>query len=114
MWANKLKVSTEALAYALRDADLIQADMVEKIKKVRVPREAKVDPELPDGLSERERRRKQELLERGLSSHYVSKCFEAYRRNLISAARMSEMMLIGQDELASIAQLYGEMLDYGN
>ncbi|MFZ2448291.1 MAG: XRE family transcriptional regulator [Syntrophobacteraceae bacterium] len=113
-WANKLKVSTEALAYSLRSAGLITEDMVINMKSIHVPRSDKEDPELPTSLSNRERIRKKELLERGLSSFYVSKCFEAYRRSIISAARMAEMMLISQDELASIALIYGEILDHDN
>lgn len=112
-WANKLKVSTEALAYALLDARLIQAEMVELIKSVRVPREDKIDPELPMSLSEKGRERKRTLLERGLSSKYVNLCIEAYRREIISAARMAEMLLVEEFELALILQLYGEEIRYG-
>jgi hypothetical protein len=46
---------------------------------LRVPREAKVDPELPESLSPRQRDRNIHLLELGLSDYYVELCFEANR-----------------------------------
>ncbi|MES1023393.1 XRE family transcriptional regulator [Gloeocapsa sp. BRSZ] len=36
-WANRLKVSTKALAYALKNADLISTSIEARIKSVRVP-----------------------------------------------------------------------------
>jgi Zn-dependent peptidase ImmA (M78 family) len=114
-WANALKVSTEALAIALSQAGLIDRRTEEAIKAVRVPREAKEDPELPTSLSPRSRARKEELLTRGLADYYVNLCFEAYREGMVSAARVAEMLLLdGDAELRDLAALYGEALRYGD
>lgn len=113
-WANKLKVSTEALAYALKGADLIDEPTENIIKSVRVPSELKVDPELPASLSTRGLELKKTLLKKGLSSQYVSMCFEAHRENVISAGRVAEMLLIDESDLLKIAKIYGEELSYGS
>jgi Zn-dependent peptidase ImmA (M78 family) len=96
-WANKLKVSTEVLAYALKRERLIDSATVEIIKAVRVPRKDKVDPEIPSTLSPQSRERKVQLLERGLSSYYVNLCFESYRVGITSAARLAEILLVESD-----------------
>jgi Zn-dependent peptidase ImmA (M78 family)/DNA-binding XRE family transcriptional regulator len=113
-WANKLKVSTEALAYALKDADLVSDHMMELIKSVKVPAEQKADPELPGSLSEKSRERKRKLLRIGLSDFYVGLCFDAYEKAKISAGRLSEMLLINEQELPSLAALYSRSLSYGD
>ena len=109
LWANKLKVSTEALAYALKNANLIDDKVSKSIKAVKVRRGLKVDPELPDSLSPKSLIRKKYLMERGLSSFYVNLCFESYRKEIISTARMAEMLLVEQCELYEIADLYKEV-----
>jgi Zn-dependent peptidase ImmA (M78 family)/DNA-binding XRE family transcriptional regulator len=114
-WANKLKVSTEALAYALSEAKLIDASTVRSIKSVKVPDHLKTDPELPNTLSPNSKERKLALLKRGLSNYYVSLCFEAYRESKISAGRMAEMLLLNDPrELERLSELYGEKLIYGD
>ena len=45
----------------------------------QTPREAKIDPELPESLNATQRQRKVHLLESGLSDHYVGLCFEGMR-----------------------------------
>jgi Zn-dependent peptidase ImmA (M78 family)/transcriptional regulator with XRE-family HTH domain len=112
-WAAKLKVSTEALAYALRDSNLISDEIVKKIKAVRVPTEMKTDPELPPDLPIRMKERKQLLLHKGLSSYYVNLCFEAYHKGFVSAQRIGEMLLLEDvSELRELAEIYREKLDY--
>ncbi len=112
-WANKLKVSTQALAYALAQAKLIDSETEETVKKVRVLKEAKIDPEIPASLSPNSRARMEELLERGLSRDYVNLCFEGYRAGIISAARLGEMLLVTTDyDLRELAKLFGEALRY--
>jgi hypothetical protein len=114
-WANKLKVSTEVLAYALRRERLIDAYTMNVVKSVRVPKQDKIDPEIPNTLAPQSQKRKRELLERGLSDYYVGVCFESYREGMISAARLAEMLLMeGDSELTVLAGLYGERLKYGN
>jgi len=109
-WANKLKVSTEALAYALSNAKLINKETETLIKAVRVQNDLKTDPELSGELAPNSVIRKQELLKKGLSTYYVNRCFEAFRRRIISKARMAEMLLVSQQELYEIAELYNERL----
>ncbi len=114
VWAGKLKVSTEALAYALKEAALISQEQEDQIKSAKVPADAKVDPELPPTLSPLSRQRRQELLSRGLSVFYVDLCFDAYDQGLISAGRLAEMLLARDDELPTISELYGRRLAHGD
>jgi len=113
-WAGKLRVSTEALAYALRDAGLIAAEAVEAIKAVKVSATDKVEPELPVGLAPKSLQRRKELLRRGLSSFYFELCFGAYEEGIISAGRLAEMFLLDQDELSEVLQVYGRSLSYAD
>ncbi len=112
--AKQLKVSTEALTYALRDARLIDEQTAQMLKSVRVPSEAKDDPEIPVDLPERSRERKHQLLAMGLSDFYVDLCFEAYARARISRGRLAECLLLDNTELQEIAALYGRSLVYGD
>lgn len=114
LWANKLKVSTSALANTLKEYKLIDGITENQIKSVRVPSEAKVDPEIGLNLSPKAFERKKTFLKLGLSSSYVKLCFNAYRANIISAARMAEMLLVNEVILNEIANLYGEEIQYGN
>lgn len=109
LWSNKLKVSTEALAYALKNTNLIDNTTEKDIKSVRVSSHLKSDPELPETLSPIAKTQKIHLMEKGLSSYYVNLCFKAYRNEIISAARVCEMFLVEQHELSNIADLYNEV-----
>lgn len=113
-WANRLKVSTEALAYSLKSLNLISDSTVAQIKSVRVPKISKVDPELPENLSPKSRQRREELLRRGLSTFYVGLCFDAHEQGIISAGRLAEMLLVDGHELNTIADIYGRRLRHGD
>ncbi|MCU7838970.1 MAG: ImmA/IrrE family metallo-endopeptidase [Candidatus Thiodiazotropha sp. (ex Troendleina suluensis)] len=113
-WAKQLRVSTEALAYALRDANLIGGEFVSQLKAARVPLDQKIDPELPLDLTARSRERKQQLLEKGLSGHYVELCFEAYNKGVISRGKLAECLILDDTELQEVAELYGRSLAYGD
>lgn len=113
-WASQLKVSTEALAYALKNAKLISSAQEQEIKQFRVPFSLKNDPELPESLSEVSRKRRKNLLEKGLSVFYVDLCFEAYEKGLISAARLAEILLADECELMTIAKIYSKTLRYAD
>jgi Zn-dependent peptidase ImmA (M78 family) len=104
-WASRFKVSTRALTIALQDERLIDAQTASDLSKVRVPTEQKVDPEVSN-LSNEAAARKREFFQRGLSSSYVSLCFEAFDRNLISGGRAAEMLLVDQLGLTDMASLY--------
>jgi Zn-dependent peptidase ImmA (M78 family) len=109
-WANQLRVSCVALAIALKEANLIDAATYSRIRNLRVPRGAKVDPELPESLNATQRERKARLLESGLSDYYVSLCFEAFSAGRISIGRLAEALLCSHSELAELATLYGRTL----
>jgi Zn-dependent peptidase ImmA (M78 family) len=109
-WANELRVSCEALGFALKEAQLVDDGVSARIRGFRVPREAKIDPELPQSLNHTQRARKEALLERGLSDHYVGLCFEAYKQGSISLGRLAEALLCSRGELAELARLYGRSL----
>ncbi|MFV0442141.1 MAG: XRE family transcriptional regulator [Planctomycetaceae bacterium] len=113
-WANRLKVSTVALSFALRDAALITSDVAALIRQMSVPEEAKRDAELPENLSPATAARKSGMLRRGLSSFYVGLCFEAYRQGEVTAGRVAEMLLILPQEIHEVANDYGEVLSHGN
>ena len=75
-----------------------------------MPREAKIDPELPESLNATQRRRKTHLLELGLSDYYVNLCFEGYSAGVISIGRLAEALLCSHGELAELASIYGQKL----
>ncbi|BEP62336.1 XRE family transcriptional regulator [Variovorax sp. V213] len=109
-WANKLRVSCVALANALRGAKLADQATSARISRLRIPRTIKMDPELPDSLNPLQRSRKEQLLERGLSDHYVELCFEAQNSGVISQGRLAEALLCSQAELLEMAKLYSRTL----
>jgi len=112
-WANELRVSCDALGIALKEAKCIDEAGSERIRRLRVPREAKIDPELPEYLNPTQRERKARLLEFGLSDFYVGLCFEALTARAISIGRLAEALLCSQGELTELAALYGRTL-HGN
>lgn len=109
-WANELRVSCIALAIALKEAKLIGKTAYDRISHLRVPHEAKIDPELPGSLNVTQRQRKTHLLELGLSDSYVSLCFEGYSAGVISIGRLAEALLSSHGELAELASIYGQKL----
>lgn len=109
-WANNLRVSCAALAIALKEAKLIDTGVYNRIRNLRVSREAKIDPELPENLNHIQRQRKSHLLELGLSDDYVGLCFEAFSVGVISIGRLAEALLCSHGELAELASLYGRTL----
>ncbi len=109
-WANELRVSCIALAIALKEAKLIDNAVYDRISRLRVPRESKIDPELPESLNATQRQRKAHLLELGLSDFYVSLCFEGFSTDVISIGRLTEALLCSHDELAELASIYGRTL----
>lgn len=109
-WANQLRVSCAALAISLKEANLIDEITYSRISKLRVPSEDKIDPELPLSLTQTQRLRKAQLLERGLSDHYVKLCLDAYSAGTISQGRLAEALLCSPAELLELARLYGQKL----
>lgn len=109
-WANNLRVSCAALAIALREAKLVDQATYARIIRLRVPYDIKIDPELPESLNSVQRSRKKQLLELGLSDHYVGLCFDALRAGVISQGRLAEALLCSQAELLELSNLYGRTL----
>ena len=113
-WAQEFRVSTSALAVALQQAEMIDESTAKIIKSVRVPNNNKIDPEIPNSFTEKQRERKLALLERGLSDYYVNLCFDAYQNGFISAGRLSEAFLATYSETKEISILYGRSINYGS
>jgi Zn-dependent peptidase ImmA (M78 family)/transcriptional regulator with XRE-family HTH domain len=112
-YASRLKVSTVALAVALKEGDFIDDSTFSKIRAAKVPPHAKEDPELPTSLSPKGKERKQALLRRGLSDYYVALCFDAYDQNQVTSGRLAEMLLLGgPNELQTLATLYGRSMQH--
>jgi len=109
-WASKLRVSCHALGIALREAQLVDDFRSQQIQQLHVPRDAKIDPELPESLTEVQRERKARLLQLGLSDFYVGLCFDAWKEGVISVGRLAEALLSSPAELAGLASLYGRSL----
>ncbi|WP_293638868.1 XRE family transcriptional regulator [Polaromonas sp.] len=109
-WANELRVSCHALAIALKEAKLIDEPTANRIQQMRVPRESKIEPELPNSLTTSQRNRKARLLELGLSDFYVGLCFDAFSNGIISVGRLAEALLSSQTELTELASIYGRSL----
>lgn len=109
-WANELQVSCSALGIALVEAGLVDEQRGAQIQKLRVPRDAKKDPELPEDLTPSRRLKKAHLLEFGLSDFYVGLCFDAFKDGVISRGRLAEALLTSQSDLVEFAALYGRSL----
>jgi len=109
-WANDLRVSCHALGIALKEAGIVDANRGAQIQHLRVPRDAKVDPELPATLNSAQRQKKAHLLESGLSDFYVDLCFEAFKQGAISQGRLAEALLTSPSGLVELAGLYGRSL----
>jgi len=106
IWANKLQVSTTAFAYGLNSANLISRNTMDFIKSIKVPRNLKTDPELPESLTAKSRERKEALLDKGLSTRYLTMVFNAFRNDIITRARVAEMLRVTEADLVEIAALY--------
>jgi len=105
-WASKFKVSTHALAIALKESKIISDREVDELRQAKVPAHEKIDPELAN-LSETAAARKEILLQRGLTNFYVELCLEAWNRGIVSGGRAAEMLLTDDSELEEIGELFG-------
>ncbi len=113
-WAHSFNVSCDTLGIALKEAKLVGEPNSQKIRNLRVPKEAKIDPELGGNLSPAALSKKRKLLERGLSDFYASLCFEAHYQGQVSIGRLAEAMLTDERGLTEMAALYGTSLRYGD
>jgi Zn-dependent peptidase ImmA (M78 family) len=113
-WAQRLRVSTTALSYALKEAGLVDEITAKSIRSTRVSTVEKIDPEAPKTLTDKQRSRRIVLLERGLSDYYVGLCFDAYQRGMISAGRLGEALLADHAEMREISILFGRSIQHGD
>lgn len=112
-FAIELKVNIQPLVFALKSAGLITDNQVTAFINWKVPITSKVDPEL-SGLSDKRYQIKADLLARGLSEFYVKNCHSAYDKELISAQRLSELLLIREIELEDMLSLFNLHLNHDN
>lgn len=109
-WAQRLRVSTTALSFALQEAAIVDAGTAATIRSVRVPSAEKIEPEASIDLTDKQRARRIALLERGFSDYFVGLCFDAHQQGKISAGRLSEALLADHVELHEISILYGRSI----
>ena len=114
-YSKKMYVNPESLAIGLYNAKLISGSEKNTYAAIRIPQHEKKDSEFQDHLSSKEKERKTNLLQKGLSGSYVTLCFDAYREGLISLGRLSEMLLCNShDELLELCGIYNQRLEYGD
>ena len=111
--AHRMRVNVDVLLIALVRDRRMDGSTASTFKGLKVPREMKSDPEVSASLSSAGRAQKIALLQRGLSTHYVRMCFEAYERGIVSAGRVAEMLLATEAELREIGALYGWTAKHG-
>lgn len=109
-FAHKLRVSTTALAIALKETGIVDGQVFELIRSVRLTRQDKVEPEAPASLNASQLERRRRLLEMGMSDYYVGLCFEGYQRGVISSGRLAEILLTDRAGLSEVSVLYGRAL----
>jgi Zn-dependent peptidase ImmA (M78 family) len=104
--AQRFSVNIDTLVFRLVDQGYVDQALSAELRRHKVPRAAKVDPELPSSLPAASRLRKEELLQRGLSTYYVSLCFDAHDQGAVTRARLAEMLLTHESELADLRALF--------
>lgn len=109
----QFKVNVQVLLISLKESNLINDEQYNRFVKLRIPKSEKEDPELKN-VSDKIKNIKKELLEKGLSSFYVSKCYEAYENGIITERRLAEMFLTNEIELPKILEKFSFKLNYGN
>lgn len=108
--AHRLGVNGETLARGMSEAGVIDTKALEHFRQIRLAKMDKGDPELTAELTPSQRDRKSQMLERGLSQFYVELCLDAYTHGWISRGRLAEALLVDEDSLADLVQLYGRRL----
>jgi len=104
--ASKLSVNTMTLLIRLKDEGIISVFEFDALQKSKIPVSEKTDPEVSGDFTKRIASSRKELLEKGLSAHYVKLCHEAYEKGKISAGRLSEMLLTSETGLPTLLDLF--------
>jgi hypothetical protein len=112
-WATKIKVNPEPLSIALKKQRYINDALCETYSKVKIPKQNKIDSEFV-GLSPKSVERKNYLFQKGISQRYINKCCLAYQRNLISIAKMAELLLVNIEELLEMNDIFRLGIQYEN
>jgi Zn-dependent peptidase ImmA (M78 family) len=112
-WAINLKVSVSALLIALKERNFINDVYYQTFRHVSIPAKYKIDPEFRN-LSGKSLERKKYLIEKGITQTYINKCKLAYEKNLISASKMAELLLMDVYELFEINNLFQLGITYEN
>ncbi|MDR3059114.1 MAG: ImmA/IrrE family metallo-endopeptidase [Prevotella sp.] len=110
--AIRLKVNIQPLLIALKNYNIIAKYQYNKYINLKIHKSEKTDYELQN-LSDRILHGKIKLLERGLSDYYVRNCHEAYLKNYISVGKLAEMLLVSNEDLVEILQLFKLKLNNG-
>jgi len=110
-FAFQLNVNTEVLLRRLAEARVITKAEIYSLKSI-IPKSKKNDPELSGDYTGRILHSIKSLLERGLSSFYVHLCHDAYREHKVSAGRLAEMLLVSENELPGVLDLFKLKLEY--
>ncbi|MDR1013309.1 MAG: ImmA/IrrE family metallo-endopeptidase [Lactobacillales bacterium] len=114
-YSKKMAVNPITLAIGLFESKLISEEDKEKYANIKLKKDEKVDSELSNSLSEKDKKRYRFLLDKGLSKDYVELCFKAYRSNIISQGRLSEILLCNTHaELVEFSGFFNESLNYDN
>jgi len=103
--SEQLRVNPIALLIRLKSLNIITQYQVNDLKRTKIPQYNKSDPEL-EGLTEKQRMNKIEILKMGLSTSYVRNCHDAYMEKKISRARLAEMLLTNELRLIEILGLF--------
>ncbi|MFL5738625.1 MAG: helix-turn-helix domain-containing protein [Flavisolibacter sp.] len=109
--AKQLQVNPTVLLIAMKDAGIISKESSFALSHLKIPKQEKIDPELKN-LSQNYLEAKITLLQKGLSTFYVRSAFECYNRGIISAGRLSEMLLCNEAELVQMLKLFNLQLSY--
>lgn len=104
-WSTNLKVSTSFLALTLKENRIISEAVYVDLKQTKARTALKTDPEL-DGLTGKSREHKEALMKRGLSGFYVSLCFDALAEEAITNARAAEMLMVDEEALSELAEMF--------
>lgn len=105
-YSKKLKVNFQTLIYSLKNSGVIEEWKEKELLKIKPKFILKYDEEITSDLPPRIRNAKLLLLEKGLSTYYVRKCFDAYSQGIISRGKFAEILLTNEKELPEILSLF--------
>lgn len=99
--ANRLAVNPITLAIALKNNGVISQESYNELRKLKIPKEKKKDPELI-GLSTNGMRRIKELHSQGISYYFLKLSYEAYINNIVSLSKLCELLMLDEKEIEKL------------